>query len=296
MNKYIKLAETSNQYSNYINQLKLPSVIYCKYNNTVHYTSAVTFYVLHSSNKEVQKIVAKKGEVFNISDLVANNHFYGGIYTESQGCEGSLCASIRNGGTFNQDTQIDTDANIYDGSSLTINSKRYFKSVNVINNFIPENNNLYVLKEVPKGYYGLIYTAYTIDNNKISGLKFICNTDDNVYSQVKMELIVDNQVTTYDPRMFNSVTIYGTSYNSQSLFGRRGYVVYALNNGNDVTPVENKTYKFIFTITSMDEQISRKRYAKIETGNLTLEEVTGIKVTYYDDGEEEEEEEGEVEE
>lgn len=194
----------------------------------------VTFYVFHSSNKQIEKVISNPNEAFPMQTLVAANHFYGGTYS-AYGFEGDICAKIREGNYEdfqNINVVIDSTAEIYDGTATfqKVDGKAvmyWTKADGYTSSIIPEQGALYILKEVPSDYYLQTKGIVTRDSstNEINSVYVVINFDDPFYDSISKTITISGgEPTTERITIHSSITIDGIKKTSETEFGRRGYI------------------------------------------------------------------------
>ena len=280
--KYITLFNNYQNYYNYIispNKIQ-PNLSFCDENNKI-FCDEISFFIYHSSDCTIERVLAKSFTNFSFENYVKDGYIYGGTFTEYGG-SGDICAQIQNGdfSAFNNNNIVnDINCSAYDGSSVNVTgTTKFFKKPKILTTKInPQENNIYFLKEVPNDYYFKIYTTYLYDTNtnKIQNITFILNIDDTIYKPCN--LIYNN--ISYKLATASSASIYNISYNSNDLFGRRGYIcINSTNSINNFIFNANNTYIFTFNIITYDD-VKITRYAKVKTHDL---DVNNFEVTYYD--------------
>ena len=207
------------------------------------------FYVFHSSTGDLEAVAMPNNEsgIFDLTSKVPEGQLYGGYYYSYLANEGFATEANKASAKADPTLKVNITSDVYDGSSLKKDNARYWTKAHAFTSTATEDMGggigtamkpkaefVYYLKEVPKAYLAsrISYVYDWADDYKLVNLYLLTAVDDNYYSKVQFEVVVDNNP--YAAKLVNSFAITQRNSNQQYVNRAtdfadvtRGYVGYA---------------------------------------------------------------------
>ena len=207
------------------------------------------FYVFHSSTGDLEAVRMPVNETgtFDLTSKVPEGYLYGGYYYSYLANQNFATEDNKTDAKAADTLKVNITTDTYNGSALKKDNARYWTKAHAFTKTVSEDMGggigtamtpkaefVYYLKEVPNTYLAsrISYVYDWADDYKLVNLYLLTAVDDNYYSKVQFEVVVDNNP--YAAKLVNSFAI--TQRNSNQQFVNRatdfngvtrGYVGYA---------------------------------------------------------------------
>ena len=280
----LKVFDNNASYEGYISggSAILPNVSFVEETNKVSFKPQDIdwFYIYHTSNCKIERLRVENYPTIDLTQKVADGHFFGGYLSTYGGYGSKANELINNGfGRFSNGAMQDNGVS-YDGTSLLNGKTRFF----VKNKFftsssksvVPTKGTIYVVKEIPSDYYLKSYAAFltTADGQVVDKNHFytIFNIDENNLKSVFQRVYKSqDDFTDFSVRILANLTFSNNmKINSETISGRRGYIVLTGDASAFADFADNSVAVIEYGITTLDD-VQVKKYMKIWFKDWTKE-------------------------
>lgn len=235
------------------------------------------FYIYHTSNCKIERLRVENYPTIDLTQKVADGHFFGGYLSTYGGYGSKVNELINNGfGRFSNGVMQDNGVS-YDGTSLLNGKTRFFVKKNFLTSsaqsVVPTKGTIYVIKEIPSDYYLKSYIALVTMPNSESvdkdAVYTIFNIDEN-YIKSAYQRIYKSQddFTDFSGKIYSSFST-NIKINSETISGRRGYIVLTGDGSAFADFADNSVAVIEYGINTLDD-VQVKKYMKIWFKDWTI--------------------------